>query len=288
MRRNPLIVSPGRSRIVKWYFANPINSVRGGLWERWHQESGVRIQENQTPLPPAGAEVFADSDGVVAAPGAVRSQIGWAEKAIAGAEAIEEEVLRNPHFETFTHVNGGAPGVLNSNRVKGPCVQILGDVLTEEEVWFTPEHEAAQRTPAKGTDLQNSREHIAGKGVTGRALPSVDTRIGGANIRIDLVMGRSDLELGVSPKRVRGKEETVLCGPGRLLGVQNRAEKHCNKTKHEFLHGFSRRRFGHGSAPKTSRPEIGLIFDGSVDYCLNVALYKYGVASTSTLFYGKP
>jgi hypothetical protein len=163
--------------------------------------------------------------------------------------------------------------MLDPDGVKGPGVQILGNVLTKQESWFTPEHEPAQWGSTERTNFQNSGEHVASKSVTGCVLPSVGTRIGGAKVRVDLVVGRCDVELGISPEGIRREEKPILCGLGRLLGVQNRTEKHYNKTKHEFLHGFSRRSLRAWFCSENPHPEIGLIFDGSVDNCLNVALY---------------
>src|SRR5262245_48684286 len=79
-------------------------------------------------LPPSCSEVFADANRVVAPPGAVRAEIGGSEVAVPCSKAVEKEVLGHPHFESSTHVDGGAPGVFDPNSVEGPSVQVLGNV----------------------------------------------------------------------------------------------------------------------------------------------------------------
>src|SRR5262245_29110241 len=100
-------------------------------------------------LPSACSEILAYTDGVVASPGSIRAKVGGAQVSITCAEAIKKKMLGNPRFETFSKVDGGAPGMLDADRVKRPCVKSLRNGLAEQEAWLTPEHKAAEGSPAK-------------------------------------------------------------------------------------------------------------------------------------------
>src|SRR5438552_974790 len=99
-------------------------------------------------------------------------------------------MLFDSHLEALTHINRRTPGMLDANRVKRPGVQVLGNVPAEQEAWLTPQHKAPKRGPSKRTNFQFPREHVTGEGIARRAVASVSTSIGSAQVRIDLVVGR--------------------------------------------------------------------------------------------------
>src|SRR5215469_4481352 len=53
----------------------------------------------QSPSP--GAKVFANSDGVIAAPGAIGSEISRAKISVPGTETVEKKVLGYAHFKSL-------------------------------------------------------------------------------------------------------------------------------------------------------------------------------------------
>src|SRR5215471_2410081 len=116
-------------------------------------------------LPPAYPKVFANSNGAIATPRAVRAEIGRAKIPVARSQAVEKKVLCEAHLETPSYVNCRPPGMLNPNGVEGPGVESFGDILTEEEVRLAENHKTPQRTPAKRASLQHTAEHVTGEGV---------------------------------------------------------------------------------------------------------------------------
>lgn len=69
-------------------------------------------------LPSSCAKVFPDADRVVAAPRTVGAEVGLSEIAAAGAKAIKQEVLCHPHLKSLPHVDGGAPGMFDTDSIR--------------------------------------------------------------------------------------------------------------------------------------------------------------------------
>ena len=69
-------------------------------------------------LPSARPEILADPDRVVPPPWPVRPEISSPQVPIPSAETIEEKVLRDSRFETFSEVDSSAPRVLYSDPIK--------------------------------------------------------------------------------------------------------------------------------------------------------------------------
>ena len=80
----------------------------------------IRFNPNEATrdfLPSAGTKILADSDCVVAAPGTIWAEVGRSQVAITCSEAVKEKVLRDPHLEAFSNVNGSAPGMFDADAV---------------------------------------------------------------------------------------------------------------------------------------------------------------------------
>jgi hypothetical protein len=190
---------------------------------------GFRLPAASLCLPPACAKVFADTNGVIAPPGTVRSKVSGPEITIPCSKAVKKEVLGHAHFEAPPHVDGGPPGVLDPDSVEGPSVQVLGNISAEQEAGLCPEHESAKRSPAKRPNFQNAGKHVSRKCVTGCSLPTVIPRIRGAQVGIDFVVRRSDFELRISPKRILRQEKAFLSILRCLLSLETQARSGHNE-----------------------------------------------------------
>src|SRR4029078_10461879 len=100
-------------------------------------------------LPPSRSKVLANANRVVAPPGTIGAKVGSSQIAVPCSKTVEQEVLGDPHLEAATHVHGRAPGVLDPDRIEGPSVQVLGNILAEKEVRLSPQHESAKGSSAK-------------------------------------------------------------------------------------------------------------------------------------------
>ena len=69
-------------------------------------------------LPAACAEVFADSDGIVASPRSVRAKICLPKVPVTGAEPVEEKVLSNARFESLAEIDGSPPGMFDADGIE--------------------------------------------------------------------------------------------------------------------------------------------------------------------------
>src|SRR6267142_1029936 len=96
--------------------------------------------------------------------------------------------------------------MLYADSIWRPRIEGLGHVLAEQERWRSKQHEPAQRSTPKGTHLQNAGDHIAGKHTARRIHSAELTNVSGAEIRINLVVRRRQIELRPSPQHVAGKE----------------------------------------------------------------------------------
>src|SRR5439155_11531900 len=112
-------------------------------------------------------------------PWPVRPEISSPQVPIPCAETIEKKVLRHTRFETFSEVDSSTPRVLNSNRVKGPRVKGLRNILSEQEAGLAKEHETAERTSPKRAYFEHTRKHEAGECVA-RGVHATETASIGA------------------------------------------------------------------------------------------------------------
>ena len=84
---------------------------------------------------------------------------------------------------------------------------LVEDSKTQGEVQesgLSPQHESAKGSSAKRPSFQNAGKHVSRKCVTGCALPAIIASVGCAEVGIDLIVGRSNFELCISPKRIFG------------------------------------------------------------------------------------
>jgi hypothetical protein len=200
--------------------------------------SGFRLQQPPSCLPPSCSKVFADANGVIASPGPVGAEIGGSEIAVPGSKAVKKEVLGHPHFKSPTQVDGSAPGVFDPNSVEGPSVQVLGDIPAEEKSGLSPQHESTKGAPAKRSNFQNAGKHVSRKRITRRALATIIASVRRAEVGIDLIVGRSNFELCISPKRIFGQEEAFLSSFWGL-SLESQARTGHNEYQCSFFHRFS-------------------------------------------------
>src|SRR5215469_7293413 len=163
------------------------------------------------PLPPSGSEILPHPDGVVAAPRAVRTKVGRSQVSVAGAQTVEEKMLGNPHFEAPPHVDRGSPGMLDADGIERPGVETLRYVLAEQKTRLCKKHETAKRTPTEGADLDEAGKHVAGKETARCIRTAIVTRIRGAEVGIDFIVRRCQIELSPAIQGV-GRNEHSLVG----------------------------------------------------------------------------
>src|ERR1700758_2709481 len=118
-------------------------------------------------------------------------------------------MLGDAKLESFVEVDSHSPGVLYADRIRRPGIERLWYGLAEQECGRSIDHEPPQWTSSKRTDLQNSREHIAreqaARGVYAAVLPGV----AGAEIRVNLIVRRSQVELRPAPEHVSGEKHSL-------------------------------------------------------------------------------
>src|SRR5882672_5624455 len=118
-------------------------------------------------------------------------------------------MLGHAHLETFAHINSHAPAPLYTDRVERPGVECLREVFAEHESRLSKEEEAAQLGSAEGPDFKVSGKHVAGKGVAGIVHSPRNSRVGAAQVRINLVVRGREIELSVAPEHVTRKEHAI-------------------------------------------------------------------------------
>src|SRR5215469_6374784 len=171
----------------------------------------------ECPLPPPGAKILPHPNGVVAAPGAIGTKVRRSQEPVAGTETVEEKMLGNAHFEAPSHVDGGSPGMLETDGIERPGVETLRHVLAEQKTWLSKKHETAEGATTEGADLHQARKHVAGEGITRCIRAAIVTRIGGAEIGIDFIVRRGEVELRPAPESVCRKEHPLVWTCARHL-----------------------------------------------------------------------
>src|ERR1700722_103338 len=116
-------------------------------------------------------------------------------------------MLGDAKLESLVNVDSCSPGVYDADGVGRPGIQGLWHVLAEEKRRRAEDHEPAQESAAEGTDLENSRQHVAREQIAGGAGAAVLLGVSGALVRVDLVVRRGEIELGPSPECVAGEKE---------------------------------------------------------------------------------
>jgi len=149
----------------------------------------------------------------------------------ASTKAVKQEVLGYTHLETLAHIDRRAPGMLDTDGIRRPGIQRLGDVLSKQETRFSPKHEAAELAPAERAYLEQSRQHVAGKHAAGGIGTPIVTCVGGAQVGINFVMRRGNFELRVAPKGVSRQEKALPRLGWRLLGLEKRTKAGYNASK---------------------------------------------------------
>src|SRR6184192_2842202 len=99
--------------------------------------------------------------------------------------------------------------MFDSDGVKGPGVKILRNILSEQEAWFPEYHEPAERASAERARLQQAGEHVTGESGAGSVSAAKSSGVGAADVRVNLVVRRCDVELAITPKCIRGQKHSV-------------------------------------------------------------------------------
>ena len=123
-------------------------------------------------------------------------------------------MLGPAHLEALAHVDPHAPGTLHTDAGEGPGVESLGKVSAKQEARLTEQQEPAKFAATKGPCLDVAGKHVAGKGRAGGVHASEIAGVGTANVGINLVVWRGQVELGIAPESIAGKEHP-LWGPVR-------------------------------------------------------------------------
>lgn len=155
-----------------------------------------------TCLPAARAEVFTNADGVVASPGAVWAKICLPKISITRAQAIEKKMLSHARLESLAEIDCCAPGMFYADGIERPRVESLRNIPSKEKPGLAEEHKAAELAASEGTDFQQARKHVAGKGVARRIYAAELTGIRGADVGVDFVVRRRYVELAVPPEHI--------------------------------------------------------------------------------------
>src|SRR5215469_107750 len=169
------------------------------------------------PLPPSGSEILPHPDGVVTAPRAVGTKVGWSQVSVAGTQTVEEQMLGNPHFEAPPHVDGSSPGMLDADGIERPGVETLRYGLAEQKTWLSKKHETAERATTEGADLDEAGKHVASKGIARCIRAAIVTRIRGAEVGIDFIVRRGQVELSPAIEGVGRKEHSLVGSCARHL-----------------------------------------------------------------------
>src|SRR5207244_7842472 len=151
-------------------------------------------------LPPARSKVLADADCVVPAPGAIGPQVRGAKIPIACPETVKEKMLGDPDLKSSSQVNGGAPGMFDSDGVGRPGVEVLRNILAKQESWLPKQHEATDLTPSERSNLQQAGQHVPGECIAGRVCPAEGAGIGPAQVGIYLVVWWGNIELDIAQR----------------------------------------------------------------------------------------
>src|SRR6266550_4294359 len=119
-------------------------------------------------------------------------------------------MLGHTGFESLADINCRSPGMFHPDRVKGPGVKRLGNIPSKKKRGLAEEHEAAELATSEGAHLKLTGNHVTGKGVAGSVYPAELSCVRGANVWVNFVVRRSNVELSVSPKHVRRKKHSFV------------------------------------------------------------------------------
>src|ERR1700737_3580661 len=158
-----------------------------------------------SPLP----KIFPHPDRVVSSPGAVGTQVGRAQVAVARPESAEKKVLGYPHLKALPNVDASSPGLFHADRVKRPGVKRLRKVFAEQKARFPKQKHSPQLSAAEGACLHIAGEHVARKGIAGGIGSSANSSIRSAEVRVNLVVRRRQIELPIAPEHVVGKKHPL-------------------------------------------------------------------------------
>src|SRR5450631_102474 len=101
--------------------------------------------------------------------------------------------------------------MFDPNGVRGPGIEILRDSLAEQESRLAKHHEAAKLAAPKRSHFEQAGKHIPGKFAAWGVGASVVASVGGAEVGIDLVVRRREIELSKAVERIRREKHSVLC-----------------------------------------------------------------------------
>src|SRR5579863_7790392 len=122
-------------------------------------------------------------------------------------------MLGHAELESFINIDSHAPRVLDPDRIRRPGVERFGYGLAEQECRSAEYHKSAQHASPKRTRFQHSREHIACEQAARRIHSPVLPCVAGAQVWVNLVVRRRQIELPPSPKRIPGEKHSWFgCG----------------------------------------------------------------------------
>src|SRR5690349_9464487 len=153
-------------------------------------------------------KILPHSDHVVASPWPVQSKVCRSQIAIPCSETLKQKMLCHAQFEAASDCDSRSPRAFPADRVRRPRVQGVRNVLTEQKIGGAEKEQTLQLSPCKRAHFHISRQHVASERIAGRIFAAEITGVGRAQIRIRLVVRRSDVELAVSPDKVVGQEKS--------------------------------------------------------------------------------
>src|ERR1019366_1467665 len=98
-------------------------------------------------------KILANSERIVAAPGAIGTQPRRPQWLIARSEPLHLRMTGYAKFKSLGKVDSNAPGVLHANPAPRPGVQGLRNILAEQERGVVKEVDPAQQGAAERTQL---------------------------------------------------------------------------------------------------------------------------------------
>src|SRR5580692_4929592 len=125
-------------------------------------------------------------------------------------------MLSYAEFESLRDVNSQSPRMLNANRIWRPGIKILRHIFAKQKRRLPKEHESPKLTLAKRTHLQEPGEHIARKHAAWSVRASIAAGVSRAQIWINLVMRRRQINLRVAIKSVMRKKHSIRCAGNRI------------------------------------------------------------------------
>src|SRR5215471_1198943 len=146
------------------------------------------------------------------------------------------------HLEPVSDFHPGTPPSFPTNRRRRPRIQSVRNILAENKRRSPEENQPSQLRSGKRPHLHVPRQHISGKRIAGRIFAAELSRIGGAKIRIRLIVRRSNIKLAITPDEIPWKKESSAINRWRRTLLRDRG-----RTQNRQQQGYREDRFHEGS-----------------------------------------